>query len=54
MRDINWSVDFCVTLNGYEIHFSDLTENEQAKILEDIRNDFYSGTFIGDEDETED
>lgn len=54
MRDINWSVDFCVSVNGYEARFSDLTENEQAKILEDIRNDFSYGTFIGDEDETED
>ena len=56
MRDITWSVDFCVCVDGYEVHFSDLTENEQNKILEDIRNDYYSGTFIGDEtgDETED
>jgi hypothetical protein len=56
MRDINWSVDFRVYVDGYEVHFSDLTENEQNEILEDIRNDYYSGTFIGDEtgDETGD
>jgi hypothetical protein len=45
-RDIVWSVDFCIMLNGYEIHFSELTEAEQEKILEDIKADFYSGTFL--------
>lgn len=44
-RDITWSVDFCVCVNGYEVHFSDLTEEEQEVILESIRNDYYSGTF---------
>ena len=44
-RDITWSVDFCVYVNGYEVHFSDLTEVEQEEILESIRNDYYSGTF---------
>ena len=44
-RDITWSVDFCVFVNGYEVHFSELTEDEQEKILNDIKNDYYSGTF---------
>ena len=44
-RDITWSVDFTVCVNGYEVHFSELTESEQQKILEDIKNDYYSGTF---------
>lgn len=44
-RDISWSVDFCVYVNGCEVHFSELTEDEQEKILNDIKNDYYSGTF---------
>ena len=44
-RDITWSVDFCVYVNGYEVHFSELTEEEQEKILDDIKNGYYSGTF---------
>jgi hypothetical protein len=44
-RDITWSVDFCVCVNGCEVHFSELTEDEQEKILNDIKNDYYSGTF---------
>jgi hypothetical protein len=45
VRDITWSVDFCIYVNGYEVHFSELTDSEQQKILEDIKNDYYSGTF---------
>ena len=45
-RDINWSVDFCVSLNGYEVHFSELTEAEKERILENIKADYYSGTFF--------
>lgn len=44
-RDITWSVDFCVYVNGYPVHFSELTEVEQEKILDDIKNDYFSGTF---------
>ena len=44
-RDITWSVDFFVCVNGYEVHFSELTETEQEIILEAIRGDSYSGTF---------
>lgn len=44
-RDITWSVDFSICVNGCEVHFSDLTETEQDIILEAIRNDSYSGTF---------
>jgi hypothetical protein len=45
VRDITWSVDFCICVNGYEVHFSELTEIEQQEILEAIRSDYYSGTF---------
>ena len=45
-RDINWSVDFCVSINGCEKHFSALTDSEKEMILNEIKNDYYSGTFI--------
>lgn len=51
MRDINWCVSFDITVNGEEKRFCDLTEDEQKKILEDLADDFYCGTFIGDEQE---
>ena len=44
-RDINWSVDFEITVNGESMNFWDLTEYEQEIILENIKNDSYSGTF---------
>lgn len=44
-RDINWAVNFEITVNGQEVNFWDLKESEQEKILEDIKNDSYSGTF---------
>lgn len=46
-RDITWSVNFysLQIVNGCEVHFSDLTETEQDIILNEIRNDSYSGTF---------
>lgn len=50
MRDINWSISFDITINGEEASFSDLTESEQKKILDDLVEDFYYGTFIGEED----
>ena len=45
VRDITWSVDFCVCVNGYEVHFSELTESEKQEILEEISCNYYSGTF---------
>lgn len=51
MRDINWGISFDITINGKEASFSDLTESEQKKILDDLAEDFYYGTFIGEEDE---
>ena len=51
MRDINWGILFDITINGKEATFSDLTESEQKKILDDLAEDFYYGTFIGEEDE---
>ena len=41
MKDINWSVDFEITVNGKTCNFWDLSE----AILDCIRNDSYSGTF---------
>ena len=51
MRDINWSISFDITINGVEARFSDLTELEQKKILDDLADDYYYGTFLGDEEE---
>ena len=53
-RDINWSVSFEITVNGEEKKFWDLTEWEQQEILNIIKGDSYSGTFLGDIEETED
>ena len=44
-RDINWSVDFEITVNGETVKFWELTETEQETILSEIRGDGYSGTF---------
>lgn len=51
MRDINWSISFDITIDGEEVRFSDLTESEQKKILDDLADDYYYGTFTGDGDE---
>lgn len=51
MRDINWSISFDITIDGEEARFSDLTESEQKKILDDLAGDYYYGTFTGDRDE---
>lgn len=51
MRDINWSISFDITIDGEEARFSDLTESEQKKILDDLAGDYYYGTFTGDGDE---
>lgn len=50
-RDIDWSVNFEITINGEEKSFEDLTDNEREFILSQIQEDYYSGTFIGDEEE---
>lgn len=50
MRDINWSISFDITINGKEANFSDLTESEQKKILDDLADDYYYGAFLGDEE----
>ena len=48
MRDINWGISFDITIDGEEAQFSDLTESEQKKILDDLAGDYYYGTFTGD------
>lgn len=50
MRYINWGISFDITINGKEATFSDLTESEQKKILDDLAVDFYYGAFIGEEE----
>ena len=31
-RDITWSVDFRIYVDGYEVHFSELSESEQERL----------------------
>ena len=45
-KDINWSVNFEVTINGEEVSFDELSENAKRTILDCIANDYYSGTFV--------
>jgi hypothetical protein len=44
-RDINWTVNFDITVNGENMFFDNLNETEQEKILADIKEGFYGGTF---------
>ena len=44
-RDINWAVNFKVTVNGVEVSFDSLTDEEKENILNCIKEDSYSGTF---------
>ena len=44
-KDVNWSVNFEITINGEEAKFEDLSEIAQEYILDCIKNDSYSGTF---------
>ena len=44
-RDINWAVNFEVTVNGVEVSFDSLTDEEKENILNCIKEDSYSGTF---------
>ena len=53
MRDINWCISFDITINGEEANFSDLTKEEQNKILDDLAGDYYYGTFTGYEESYE-
>ena len=45
-RDINWHVVIEVTVNGEEVRFDELEEYEQEVILNSIKEDYYSGTFL--------
>ena len=49
MRDVNQGISFDITINSKEATFNDLTELEQKKILDDLAEDYYYGTFIGEE-----
>lgn len=51
MLDINWSVDFNISINGILATFSDLPEDAQEVILKAIAGDSYSGTFTAEGEE---
>ena len=44
-KDISWSVDFEITVNGETVKFYDLPDTARDYILTCIKNDYYSGTF---------
>jgi len=52
MLDINWSVDFDISINGTLATFSDLPEDAQEAILKAIAGDSYSRTFTAEGEET--
>ena len=45
-KDICWSVEFEITINGESVRFADLSETAREYILACIDNDSYSGTFL--------
>ena len=49
-RDINWSVNFEITVDGKSVRFWDLKDTEKRFILDKIESDYYSGTFTGEEE----
>lgn len=49
--DINWSVDFDVTVNGQDTKFWDLPDDVREHILHSIAGDSYSGTLYVEEDD---
>ena len=42
---ITWSISFEILLAGESVNFWELPESMQEKILEDIKEDFYTGEF---------
>ena len=46
MKDITWSANFEICINGESANWSDLSETAQATILDCIKNDSYSGMFL--------
>jgi hypothetical protein len=44
-KDITWSVDFEITVDGEEKNFWELSEAAQEYIISCIAGDSYSGTF---------
>ena len=44
-RDVNWAVNFEITVNGQEVSFDNLMDSEKEIILNCIKEDSYSGTF---------
>ena len=45
-----WHVNFDLTLDGQDIRWEDLDETTQEYILECIRNDYYSGEIVIEEE----
>jgi len=45
--DMNWSVQFEITLDGMQVAFFDLDAATQAYIIEQIRNGYIHGTTGG-------
>ena len=52
--DINWSVDFDVTVNGQDTKFWDLPDDVREHLLHSIAGDSYSGTIYVEEDDNND
>ena len=51
MKDIDWSVEFDLSMDGCDVTFWDLPKTAQEEILSCIAGDSYSGTFCdGDAD----
>lgn len=48
--DVNWSVNFEITVNGEEFSFDELPEEAKEHILRQIKEDYYYGTFYHEED----
>lgn len=46
LKDISWYVEFEIVINGETKNWSDLPESAQQHILDCIKNDSYSGTFV--------
>lgn len=46
MKDITWSANFEICINGESANWSDLSETAKAVILDCIKNGSYSGMFL--------
>ena len=44
-KDVNWTVNFDITVNGENMFWDNLDDVAKEKILNDIKEGFYGGTF---------